>query len=146
MAECWQLMVDTTNAHWLKMAARLEGVNNSHFYQFYTFSLTCFNLFVFQVQGTNDSSIVSKCSMAAQGYFKDDFLKLFVSSAKSRRAPLINRGYYIRAMIIDDVLKSFLAQFKDADKQVGGQQDEKKNLNFRPGATKIYSTEKMQKV
>ena len=58
--------------------------------------------------------------MAAQGYFKDDFLKLFVSSPKSRRAPLINRGYYIRARIIDDVLKTFLAQFEDVDKQVGG--------------------------
>ncbi|XP_072030501.1 tRNA wybutosine-synthesizing protein 4-like [Amphiura filiformis] len=70
------------------------------------------------VQGTNDSSIISKCSMAAQGYFEDNFLKLFVSSPKSRRAPLINRGYYIRARIIDDVLKTFLTECQGEEKQV----------------------------
>ncbi|XP_022109224.1 tRNA wybutosine-synthesizing protein 4-like [Acanthaster planci] len=60
------------------------------------------------VQGTNDSSIVSKCSTAAQGYFDDNFLRLFVSKT-SRRAPLINRGYYIRAQVLNDVFKQFLS-------------------------------------
>lgn len=45
---------------------------------------------VFQVQGTNDSSVVSKVSAAAQGYFHDEFLKHFVCKV-TRRAPLINR-------------------------------------------------------
>ena len=44
----------------------------------------------FQVQGTNDNSIVSKCSMSAAGYFNDPFLKNFVAK-NAKRAPLINR-------------------------------------------------------
>lgn len=44
-----------------------------------------------QVQGTNDSSVVSKVSAAAQGYFHDDFLQHFVCKV-ARRAPLINRS------------------------------------------------------
>ena len=49
-----------------------------------------FPLISFQVQGTNDSSIVSKCSMAALGYFDDPFLPKFVNKV-TRRAPLIHR-------------------------------------------------------
>ncbi|XP_060073537.1 tRNA wybutosine-synthesizing protein 4-like [Ylistrum balloti] len=60
------------------------------------------------VQGTNDNSIVSKCSMAAVGYFDDIYLQEFVSKV-TRRAPLIHRGYYIRALTIDYILKSFLS-------------------------------------
>ncbi|RXM36578.1 tRNA wybutosine-synthesizing protein 4 [Acipenser ruthenus] len=59
------------------------------------------------VQGTNDSSIVSKCSAVARGYFQDDFLKHFVIKT-ARRAPLINRGYYIRAKAVDHCLREFL--------------------------------------
>ncbi|XP_063964259.1 tRNA wybutosine-synthesizing protein 4-like [Lytechinus pictus] len=69
------------------------------------------------VQGTNDSSIVSKCSVASLGYFKDTYLHHFVSKT-SRRAPLINRGYYIRARAIDDVLKAFLKMFGDSTNQI----------------------------
>uniref|UniRef100_A0A8C0YPX3 tRNA wybutosine-synthesizing protein 4 n=1 Tax=Cyprinus carpio carpio TaxID=630221 RepID=A0A8C0YPX3_CYPCA len=58
------------------------------------------------VQGTNDSSVVSKVSAAAQGYFHDDFLKHFVCKV-SRRAPLINRGYYVRWKAVDHCLKQF---------------------------------------
>ncbi|TRY91864.1 hypothetical protein DNTS_027206 [Danionella cerebrum] len=59
------------------------------------------------VQGTNDSSVVSKVSAAAQGYFHDDLLKHFVSKI-SRRAPLINRGYYVRWRAVDYCVKRFL--------------------------------------
>uniref|UniRef100_A0A672TCF5 tRNA wybutosine-synthesizing protein 4 n=1 Tax=Sinocyclocheilus grahami TaxID=75366 RepID=A0A672TCF5_SINGR len=59
-----------------------------------------------RVQGTNDSSVVSKVSAAAQGYFHDDFLKHFVCKV-SRRAPLINRGYYVRWKAVDHCLKQF---------------------------------------
>ncbi|CAH1801413.1 unnamed protein product [Owenia fusiformis] len=59
------------------------------------------------VQGTNDSSIVSKCSMAHHGYFNDDYLKHFAGKC-GRRAPLIHRGYYIRAMAIDHSLEQFI--------------------------------------
>ncbi|XP_072542727.1 tRNA wybutosine-synthesizing protein 4 [Salminus brasiliensis] len=59
------------------------------------------------VQGTNDSSVVSKVSAAAQGYFQDDLLRHFVCKV-SRRAPLINRGYYIRWQAVDHCVKRFL--------------------------------------
>ncbi|KAJ8396314.1 hypothetical protein AAFF_G00018910 [Aldrovandia affinis] len=59
------------------------------------------------VQGTNDSSVVSKVSAATQGYFRDDFLKSFVCKV-SRRAPLINRGYYVRWRAVDHCVKQFL--------------------------------------
>lgn len=35
-------------------------------------------LLLCQVQGTNDSSVLSKVSAVAQGYFLDDYLKQFV--------------------------------------------------------------------
>lgn len=50
--------------------------------------LACFLLA--QVQGTNDSSVLSKASAAAQGYFRDAFIQHFVCRAV-RRSPLINR-------------------------------------------------------
>ncbi|KAJ1121157.1 hypothetical protein NDU88_009284 [Pleurodeles waltl] len=68
------------------------------------------------VQGTNDSSIVSKCSMAALGYFPDDFLSCFVTK-NSRRAPLINRGYYIRARAVDQCVRNFLLQTQDSSRR-----------------------------
>uniref|UniRef100_UPI00398E635C tRNA wybutosine-synthesizing protein 4 isoform X2 n=1 Tax=Pristiophorus japonicus TaxID=55135 RepID=UPI00398E635C len=61
------------------------------------------------VQGTNDSSIVSKYSMVRLGYFNDGFLKGFVNKT-TRRAPLINRGYYVRAKAVDYSLHCFLQQ------------------------------------
>ncbi|TKS67878.1 tRNA wybutosine-synthesizing protein 4 [Collichthys lucidus] len=59
------------------------------------------------VQGTNDSSVVSKVSAAAQGYFQDVFLQLFVCKV-ARRAPLINRGYYVRWRAVDHCVRRFL--------------------------------------
>eukprot|EP00057_Strongylocentrotus_purpuratus_P014946 XP_011669420.1 PREDICTED: tRNA wybutosine-synthesizing protein 4 [Strongylocentrotus purpuratus] len=69
------------------------------------------------VQGTNDSSIVSKCSVAMMGYFQDAYLRHFVSKT-SRRSPLINRGYFVRARAIDDILKAFLKKFGDSKNQI----------------------------
>ncbi|KAK7110582.1 tRNA wybutosine-synthesizing protein 4-like [Littorina saxatilis] len=69
------------------------------------------------VQGTNDNSIVSKCSMSGAGYFHDPFLKEFVAK-NSKRAPLINRGYYVRATCIDQVLRQFLAKNQGSKKQI----------------------------
>ncbi len=51
------------------------------------------------MQGTNDSSVVSKVSAAAQGYFLDHFLKHFVCKV-SRRAPLINRYVFRRHILL----------------------------------------------
>ncbi|KAM3861873.1 LOW QUALITY PROTEIN: tRNA wybutosine-synthesizing protein 4 [Diretmus argenteus] len=59
------------------------------------------------VQGTNDSSVVSKVSAAAQGYFQDAFLQHFVCKV-ARRSPLINRGYYVRWRAVDHCVRRFL--------------------------------------
>ncbi|XP_074660085.1 tRNA wybutosine-synthesizing protein 4-like [Tubulanus polymorphus] len=61
------------------------------------------------VRGTNDNSILSKCSMANLGYFDDEFLQYFVCK-KVRRAPLINRCYFIRSSAIDYSLKTFVKE------------------------------------
>ncbi len=42
------------------------------------------------VQGTNDSSILSKISTCQFGYFEDEFLKYFGTKI-IRRSPLVNR-------------------------------------------------------
>ncbi|XP_069496661.1 tRNA wybutosine-synthesizing protein 4 isoform X2 [Ambystoma mexicanum] len=54
--------------------------------------------------------------MAALGYFQDDFLSSFVTK-KSRRAPLINRGYYIRARAVDQCVRDFLLQTQDYNRR-----------------------------
>ncbi|XP_069033486.1 tRNA wybutosine-synthesizing protein 4 isoform X2 [Embiotoca jacksoni] len=59
------------------------------------------------VQVTNDSSVVSKESAAARCYFNDVFLQHFVCRAV-RRAPLINRGYYVRWKAVDHCVRMFL--------------------------------------
>eukprot|EP01051_Picozoa_sp_SAG22_P002983 SAG22_NODE_139_length_18025_cov_4.352058_4_plen_1082_part_00 len=56
------------------------------------------------VQCTNDESIVSKRSAVRAGYYTDDFVRHFVSKAV-RRAPLINRGYYIRIAAVRGQLR-----------------------------------------
>lgn len=49
------------------------------------------------VQGTNDSSVLSKISAAELGYVEDDYLKYFANKL-ARRSPLVNRlpNYAIR--------------------------------------------------
>ncbi|XP_034615095.1 tRNA wybutosine-synthesizing protein 4 [Trachemys scripta elegans] len=61
------------------------------------------------IQGTNDSSIVSKCSTAALGYIQDGFLQYFVTK-RCRRAPLIHWGYYVQARAVDRCVREFLRQ------------------------------------
>ncbi|XP_072301080.1 tRNA wybutosine-synthesizing protein 4 [Eucyclogobius newberryi] len=68
------------------------------------------------VQGTNDSSVVSKVSAAAQGYFQDVYLQHFVCK-ESRRAPLINRGYYVRWRAVDHCVRRFLEKTSNCPKR-----------------------------
>lgn len=42
------------------------------------------------VQGTNDSSVLSKISAAECGYVRDEYLKYFANKVV-RRSPLVNR-------------------------------------------------------
>ncbi|XP_045395822.1 tRNA wybutosine-synthesizing protein 4 [Lemur catta] len=59
------------------------------------------------VQSTNDSSALSKSSLAARGYVQDAFAALLVPGA-ARRAPLIHRGYYVRARAVRHCVRAFL--------------------------------------
>ncbi|TLD05301.1 uncharacterized protein PgNI_09679 [Pyricularia grisea] len=63
-----------------------------------------------QVMGTNNSSIVSKRSVE-KIYYPDEphFFRYFVKKFQ-RRAPLINRGYYLRLHLIDCVIRDFLRE------------------------------------
>ncbi|XP_032712583.1 tRNA wybutosine-synthesizing protein 4 [Lontra canadensis] len=59
------------------------------------------------VQSTNDSSALSKSSLAAHGYVPDPFAALLVPGT-ARRAPLIHRGYYVRARAVGHCVRAFL--------------------------------------
>lgn len=59
------------------------------------------------VQSTNDSSALSKSSLAARGYVHDSFAALLVPGT-ARRAPLIHRGYYVRARAVRHCVRAFL--------------------------------------
>jgi tRNA wybutosine-synthesizing protein 4 len=58
--------------------------------------------------GTNDYSIVSKRSVEKLYYVGEpEFLRPFVDKFK-RRAPLINRGYWLRMRAIENTVRDFL--------------------------------------
>ncbi|KAM6181886.1 tRNA wybutosine-synthesizing protein 4 [Erethizon dorsatum] len=59
------------------------------------------------VQSTNDSSALSKSSLASRGYVDDAFTSLLIP-ATARRTPLIHRGYYIRARAVRHCVHTFL--------------------------------------
>lgn len=59
------------------------------------------------VQSTNDSSALSKSSLAARGYVHDAFAALLVPGT-ARRAPLIHRGYYVRARAVRHCVRAFV--------------------------------------
>ena len=64
------------------------------------------------VQGTNDDASISRCSMVSAGYLEDIYAPLLIKkSQKIKRPPLINRGTYVRTVIIDNLLKDFLKTF-----------------------------------
>lgn len=64
------------------------------------------------VQATNDSSIVSKASTAAAGYFADAFVgHVAVRGPKGRlirRSPLVHRCYYVRHLGVFQMQEAFL--------------------------------------
>ncbi|KAI1412461.1 LCM-domain-containing protein [Hypoxylon sp. FL1857] len=70
------------------------------------------------VMATNSSSIVSKRSVE-RIYYPDEpqFFRFFVKKFQ-RRAPLINRGYYIRLHVIDVAVRRFLERPSDKKKVV----------------------------
>jgi tRNA wybutosine-synthesizing protein 4 len=58
------------------------------------------------VMGTNDDALLSKLSCVEAGYIKDDFVHCFLKRG-IKRAPIINRGTYMRTESIDSYCKSF---------------------------------------
>lgn len=61
------------------------------------------------VQGTNDDAAISKLSACTAGYYVDPFLQHFIApNHRTKRAPLINRGYYARIAAVSSVIQSFL--------------------------------------
>jgi tRNA wybutosine-synthesizing protein 4 len=67
---------------------------------------------------TNNSSIVSKRSVERL-YYPDEphFFRYFVKKPQ-RRAPLINRGYWLRMKAIEHVVRKFLEEPSDKRKVV----------------------------
>ncbi|EZF33055.1 hypothetical protein H109_02748 [Trichophyton interdigitale MR816] len=61
------------------------------------------------VMGTNGSSIVSKRSVERIYYKEPHFFQHFVNSSP-RRAPLINRGYWLRMYAIEHTVTEFLKE------------------------------------
>ncbi|CAK0828976.1 unnamed protein product, partial [Prorocentrum cordatum] len=58
---------------------------------------------------TGGPDVVSKRSAAEAGYVEDPLVSLF--AVARRRPPLINRGYWIRAVVMDTVTRWFLESF-----------------------------------
>ncbi|KNB15362.1 leucine carboxyl methyltransferase 2 [Fusarium oxysporum f. sp. lycopersici 4287] len=70
------------------------------------------------IMGTNSSSIVSKRSVERL-YYPDElhFFRYFVNKFQ-RRAPLINRGYWLRLRVIDVIVRQFVTSPKPGRKKV----------------------------
>ncbi|PFH37136.1 leucine carboxyl methyltransferase [Besnoitia besnoiti] len=60
------------------------------------------------LQATTDDAASSKLSAVLLHYYRDDVLPFFVKK-KTRRAPLINRGYYSRVAAVRQILAAFVA-------------------------------------
>eukprot|EP00026_Physarum_polycephalum_P010478 Phypoly_transcript_10642.p1 GENE.Phypoly_transcript_10642~~Phypoly_transcript_10642.p1 ORF type:complete len:332 (+),score=42.42 Phypoly_transcript_10642:214-1209(+) len=69
------------------------------------------------VMATNDDAAVSKLSAVKLGYFKDDFVHLFVRRPV-KRPPLINRGYASRVLALEILIKQFLSTQPSVEKQI----------------------------
>ncbi|XP_044962387.1 leucine carboxyl methyltransferase 1 homolog isoform X2 [Hordeum vulgare subsp. vulgare] len=78
------------------------------------------------VQATNDDAAASKLSCVTKGYMKDDYVHHFVRRT-TKRAPIINRGYYARW----SVLRKLMLQFLSAG---NGSNDQKKKQILSLGA------------
>ncbi|KAG4302506.1 hypothetical protein PCANB_001184 [Pneumocystis canis] len=62
-----------------------------------------------KIQSTNDDALGSKWSAVQAGYLNDPFVKYMIKDKiKVKRPPVINRGTYIRTIIIDKLIYSFL--------------------------------------
>ncbi|XP_045087014.1 leucine carboxyl methyltransferase 1 homolog isoform X1 [Aegilops tauschii subsp. strangulata] len=68
------------------------------------------------VQATNDDAAASKLSCVTKGYMKDDYVHHFVRRT-TKRAPIINRGYYARWSVLRKLMLQFLNAGSGSDDQ-----------------------------
>ncbi|KAM3195761.1 hypothetical protein ACQJBY_071746 [Aegilops geniculata] len=68
------------------------------------------------VQATNDDAAASKLSCVTKGYMKDDYVHHFVRRT-TKRAPIINRGYYARWSVLRKLMLQFLNAGNGSDDQ-----------------------------
>ncbi|KAM3836780.1 tRNA wybutosine-synthesizing protein 4 isoform 2-T2 [Vipera latastei] len=66
-----------------------------------------------RVSGTGDSSAASKRSAAALGYTSDRFVLQLLPRGGPRRAPVIHRGYHVRARAVERSVRGFLLGTRD---------------------------------
>ena len=60
------------------------------------------------VMSTNDDASSCKRYATYKKYWKDDFIQFFIRSTPPRKAPEINRGYYLRHFSIKNIVDQFL--------------------------------------
>ena len=60
------------------------------------------------VMSTNDDASRCKRYAVHKGYWIDNYIQYFVKTIPDRKAPEINRGYYIRHQCMDQVIMDFL--------------------------------------
>jgi len=61
------------------------------------------------VMATNDDASLCKRYATHMKYWKDDFIQYFVRNVPPRKAPEINRGYYVRHYSITSVVEQFFS-------------------------------------
>ena len=69
------------------------------------------------VRETNADAATSKLSCVKAGYYEDEFLPLFVRN-HVKRNPIINRGYYVRVMVIRRIIDEFIRSHPDGCQMV----------------------------
>lgn len=67
---------------------------------------------------TDDDALAARASAVKLGYWTDPYIKCFVKSVE-RKAPIINRGTFIRTYAIDSIVSHFLQDASpDSKKQI----------------------------
>ncbi|TPX35444.1 hypothetical protein SmJEL517_g02181 [Synchytrium microbalum] len=69
------------------------------------------------VKGTNDDAAISKLSAVNSGYMQDEFVSCFVKRSL-KRAPIINRGSYVRYTVLNNLIRQFLSLPVAQEKQI----------------------------
>lgn len=84
------------------------------------------------IRGTNDEASFVKAFAVSKGYYKDDFVHSFVHDASSLPPPpLMNRGYYARAIAIETIARRFLSE-------VDGLENHRQIVNLGCGFDTVY--------